>query len=368
MRITLLNRLFLNYKGLELIVTMEIYLNLRKIRAIFTILILGNLLPFLLDDIVHCCYASPLEKAITFIEENQNEDGGWGYWPGRESYTEPTGLCLLALKSAGSNNGIKKGLEYLKRCQLDSGGVGINEEDKEGNWMSYAALLAFHAFRASKEEERLKKWILSFYDGYNNISPDIVESMYQEFRFDMTIDGWPWFGHTNSWIEPTSLFIIALTYSGVESQNQRISSGLKLLLDRTNQNGGWNYGNPFVKNAYLDAYPLPTSIALLAMGMAGYTEEEPVVERAVKFMDQCIRKEMSIASLAWTLLGFNTYSTTREKADNMVLLLTKHQLSDGSFRNNMFETALSYLALSGFNFNNGGFDALGSTKLSLRTK
>ena len=129
---------------------MEIYFNLRKIRAIFTILILGNLLPFLLDDIVHCCYASPLENAITFIEENQNEDGGWGYWPGRESYIEPTGLCLIALKCCGSKNEFTNGLEYLKKCQLDSGGVGINEEDKEGNWMSYAALLAFHASRSGQ--------------------------------------------------------------------------------------------------------------------------------------------------------------------------------------------------------------------------
>ena len=62
---------------------------------------------------------------------------------------------------------------------------------------------------------------------------------------------------------------------------------------------------------------------------------------------------MSIASFAWTLLAFNSYSTTREKSDNISIILKKHQLSNGSFRNNMFETALSYLALSGFNFNNG---------------
>ena len=357
MRVTWLNRLFLNYKGLELFIVMEIYLNLRKIRAIFTILILGNLLPFLLDDIVHCCYASPLENAITFIEENQNEDGGWGYWPGRESYIEPTGLCLIALKCCGSKNEFTNGLEYLKKCQLDSGGVGINEEDKEGNWMSYAALLAFHALGASKEEGNLRKWILNFYDGYNNIPLDIVESMYQEFRYDMTIDGWPWFGNTNSWIEPTSLFIIALKYSGAKPQNERISSGLKLLVNRTNKEGGWNYGNPFVKNTYLDAYSLPTSIALLAMGVAGYTEEEPVVERAVKFLDQCIGEEMSIASLAWTLLAFNSYRTTRDKSDNILNVLKKHQLPNGSFRNNMFETALSYLALSNFKFNDSSIKA-----------
>ena len=330
---------------------MGIYLKLKSIEVILFILISGSLLPFSLDNLMLCSYASTLADAITFIEENQNENGGWGYWPGHESYTEPTGLCLLALRYTGSENGIKKGLNYLKKCQLDSGGVGINEEDNEGNWMSYSAILAFHTFGASKEEERLKKWILNFCDGYNNISPSVVESMYKEFRYDMTIDGWPWFDNTNSWIEPTSLFLIALTYSGVEPQNQRMRSGLKLLIDRTNKSGGWNYGNPFVKNTYLDAYPLPTSIALLALGVAGYTGEEPVVENAVRFLDQCIGEEMSIASLAWTLLAFSRYKTTRERTEKMAIILEKRQLPDGSFRSNLFETALSCLALSGFKFN-----------------
>ncbi|MBW1855799.1 MAG: terpene cyclase/mutase family protein [Deltaproteobacteria bacterium] len=171
-----------------------VLVNLRKNITVFLIFVIGSVVPFLLDNLILHGYASTLEEAIIFIEENQNADGGWGYWPGNESYTEPTGLCLLALKCSGSKNGVKNGLEYLKKCQLDSGGVGINEEDKEGNWMSYAVLLAFHGLGASMEEERLEKWIFGFYDGYNNIAPDIVASMYKEFGYDMTIDGWPWFG------------------------------------------------------------------------------------------------------------------------------------------------------------------------------
>ena len=298
-------------------------------------------------------YPSALEKAIAFLEENQNADGGWGYWPGHKSYTEPTGFCLLALSCAGSSKGVKAGIDYLRKCQLDSGALGIDQQDKEGSWMSYAALLAFHAFGAIEEEKYLKNWILGFYDGYNSIAPDVVESMYQEFRYDMTIDGWPWFGNTNSWVEPTALLISALTYAGIDPENTRISSGLKMLIDRASKKGGWNYGNPFVKGTYLDAYPLPTSIALLAMGVAGYTEEEPVVKRGINFLDQCRGEEMSIASLAWTLLAFNHYSTTKEKADTVVLILNKRQMADGDFRANIFETALSYLALSGFTFMHG---------------
>ncbi|MBW1855798.1 MAG: hypothetical protein JRJ00_14155, partial [Deltaproteobacteria bacterium] len=122
-------------------------------------------------------------------------------------------------------------------------------------------------------------------------------------------------------------------------------------MDRTNKDGGWNYGNPFAKDTYLDAYPLPTSIALTALGVAGYSGEEPVVKKAIEFLEKCIGKEISIASLAWSLLAFNAYSATREKAEKTAIILKKRQLPDGSFRRNLFETALSYLALSAFKFN-----------------
>jgi len=322
-----------------------------KKRVIFLISILACLLPVLLANMVLDGYPSSDNEAVRFIKENQNEDGGWGYWPGHESFTEPTGLCIVALKFAGIEDGLMKGIEYLKRCQLDSGGIGINEKDKEGNWMSYAALLAFNALGASKEEEDLKKWILGFTDGFNDVSPELVKSTYQELRYDMTIDGWPWFGSTNSWIEPTSLFIIALTHSGVGPQNERLNSGIKLLIDRTNKNGGWNYGNPFVKNTYLDAFPLPTSIALVAMGITGHTEETPAVKNAIDFLEQCSGEEMSTVNLAWTLLAFKSYSTTKGKAEKIAIILKNRQMSEGSFRRNLFETALSYLALSDFRFN-----------------
>jgi hypothetical protein len=330
---------------------MRTHLKPGKKRVIFLISIGACLLTVLSGNMSLDGYPSSDDKTIQFIKDNQNEDGGWGYWPGLKSYTEPTGLCLQALKFAGIENGLMKGLEYLKKCQLDSGGIGINENDKEGNWMSYAALLAFNALGASEEKERLKQWILDFTDGFNDVPPELVKSTYEELRYDMTIDGWPWFGSTNSWIEPTSLFIIALTQSGVGPQNKRVSSGIKLLKDRTNKNGGWNYGNPFVKNTYLDAFPLPTSIALVAMGITGHTEETPEVKRAIDFLDQCIGEEMSTVNLAWTLLAFKSYGTTQGKAKTVAIILKNRQMADGSFRRNLFETALSYLALSDFRFN-----------------
>ena len=287
---------------------------------------------------------------LVFIERSQNEDGGWGYGPDKSSYTEPTGVCLLALKTAGRENCLVKGLEFLKKCQLDSGGTGINREDETGNWMAYSALLAFHALEASQEKKRIQNWILDFYDGQDNVTQSFKDDMYEQLKFDATLDGWPWFGNTNSWIEPTSMLIVSLLHSGLSLQNRRIQEGLKLLINRKNKNGGWNYGNPYVKNTWLEAFPLSTSIALLALGTSGYSEKDSTVKSAVAYLEPHLHEDPSVALLAWSLLAFKAFNTTNEKIETLKIALTKKQLLDGSFRGNLFETALSFLALSDFKF------------------
>ena len=86
-----------------------------------------------------------LSRALDFIKAHQNPDGGWGYEPGRRSLVEPTSFCVLALLARGESAAAGRGLSFLRSCMKSSGAVGIDPKDPEGSWMSYAALLAFHA-------------------------------------------------------------------------------------------------------------------------------------------------------------------------------------------------------------------------------
>jgi hypothetical protein len=287
-----------------------------------------------------------LPRALDFIKANQNPDGGWGYRPGGQSLVEPTGLCLLALKPRGDKAAMIKGLDFLKACQKDSGAVGINPQDPEGGWMAYAALLAFHDLGAAAEERRLKDWILNFEDASSRFTPADIKAIAGDYRYDASIRGWPWTLNTTGWVEPTALFIIALSRAGVPVTDKRIKSGVDLILDRKVPSGGWNFGNPYSKAYELEASTMSTALALAALGAAGVQEGRPAVSSGIRFLTLSLAGDTSTASLAWALLALNCYPTGAALAPKVSARLAGQQAADGSFRQNLFETALAFIVLS----------------------
>jgi hypothetical protein len=287
-----------------------------------------------------------LARALDFIKANQNPDGGWGYRPGGQSLTEPTSFCLLALKSREDKAAILKGINFLKACLKDSGATGINPQAPEGSWMAYAALLAFDALGASTEERRLRDWIVSFEDASGHFTPDDVKAISSVFRYDASIRGWPWTPNTTGWVEPTALFIIALSRAGVPATEKRIKSGVDLILDRKVPSGGWNFGNPYSKAYELEASTMSTALALAALGAAGVKESRPAVSAGLRFLTRSLAGDTSTASLAWALLALNCYPTGAALAPKVSARLAGLQAVGGSFRQNLFETALAFLVLS----------------------
>ena len=287
-----------------------------------------------------------LARALDFIKANQNPDGGWGYRPGGDSLVEPTGLCALALFSGGDRAASGRGLDFLKVCQKDSGAVGINPRDPEGSWMAYAALLAFHALGAAAEERRIRDWILSFEDASSRFSPADIKAIATAYRFDASIRGWPWTANTSGWVEPTALFIIALSRAGVPATEKRIKSGVDLILDRKVPSGGWNFGNPYSKSYGLEASVMSTALALAALGAAGVPEGRPAVGDGIRYITRSLVGDVSTASLAWVLLALKSYPAGASQAPIVAARLAGLQAADGSFRRNLFETALAYLVLS----------------------
>jgi hypothetical protein len=287
-----------------------------------------------------------LTRALDFVKANQNPDGGWGYRPGGQSLVEPTGLCLLALKEGEDKAAMAKGLDFLKACLKESGAVGVNPRDPEGSWMAYAALLAFHDLGAAAEELRLRDWILSFEDASNRFTPADIKAIATAYRFDASIRGWPWTLNTTGWVEPTALFIIALSRAGVSATEKRIKSGVDLILDRRIPSGGWNFGNPYSKSYELAASVMSTALALTALGAAGVTESNPAVGAGIRYLTRSLTDDVSTASLAWALLALNFYPAGAALAPKVSPRLAGLQAADGSFRRNIFETALAFLVLS----------------------
>ncbi len=288
-------------------------------------------------------------RAIEFLVSTQNPDGGWGYAAKKSSQTEPSGLALVALNAAGKTSAASGGLAFLRSCRLESGGIGVGPMDKAGNWVSYAALLAFHILGAADDEKGLTAWILDYRDSAFRLSKDEAAEIAGRFRYDVTIPGWPWIANTVSWVEPTALLATALLHAGIDPNDRRIQLAVRLIFDRAIKTGGWNYGVPFdrMDNA---ALPLPSAIALLALGTAGFDESEPALWQAVEFLAARPVSEMSTVALGWTVLAFKSVKAAHEKTPILAAELRRRQIGDGSFRGNILETALACLALGGFRF------------------
>ena len=212
--------------------------------------------------------------------------------------------------------------------------------------MAYAALLAFHALGAGVEESRLKSWILGFEDASGRFTKEEIAIIATRYRYDASIRGWPWTPQTTAWVEPTALFILALARSGVPATDGRIQSGINLILDRRVPSGGWNFGNPYSKSFELEASTMSTALALAALGASGVPEIRPAVSAGIRYLKDALRNDISTASLAWSVLALRSFPAGVASVPAAAARLEGLQRTDGSFRGNLFESALAYLTLS----------------------
>jgi hypothetical protein len=287
-----------------------------------------------------------LARALDFLRTHQNPDGGWGYAAGRMSFAEPTAFSVIVAGGRGHEALRAGGLRFLRSCQKGDGGLGLDPGAAEGGWMSYAALLAFHASAAEVEEGRLRSWILGFEDASGRFTKDELATVRARYRYDGSIPGWSWTPRTTAWIEPTALFMIALARTGVPLLERRIRSGVDLILDRRVPSGGWNFGNPFSKSYELEASPMSTALALAALGAAGIPGSHPAVAAGLRFLENGLAAGLSTATLAWSVLAFRSFPPGGRAEAEAASRLAALQLPDGSFRGNPFETALAYLVLA----------------------
>ena len=80
---------------------------------------------------------------------------------------------------------------------------------------------------------------------------------------------------------PTSLAIIALRVAGL-GDHERVQEAKRLLLDRQLPDGGWNYGNTKVFGQELHPMPETTGVALSALSGSVSREEITVSLKYLK--------------------------------------------------------------------------------------
>jgi hypothetical protein len=222
-----------------------------------------------------------MPSELEILKSVQNSDGGWGYFPGKKSWLEPTAYAMLALHGQPQ---AERAWMLVRSWQLPSGAWKPCAEVAEPNWAS-ALAITLHCVRGVKDEHfrRGVDWIIGSTGaegGFLNRMRDRIFT--QSVDQDHSLSGWPWRSGNASWVEPTAHSLVALRKAAAFGPNSKLNARIdlaqKMLLNRRCRDGGWNYGNKRVLDVDLESYPELTALAVL--GLQGTSA---VTSRAVSF-------------------------------------------------------------------------------------
>jgi hypothetical protein len=238
----------------------------------------------------------------------RNTDGGWGYYPGKTSRLEPTCWALLSLCPGPDIKDLKALREpaaaWLVSCQQPAG--SLVERPEWPTNIAFNALAAFtflhHRDLAGDEVRRRLLAFLLTSKGTAAPASDIM-------RQDNSLQGGSWTDATFSWVEPTCWGLLALKKARASGFVEaaapvRIAEAERLLIDRSCQPGGWNFGNASVMGQDLRPYVPTTALGLLAMQDR---RQENAVVRGLAALETLWPDEISATALALSLVCLDVF-------------------------------------------------------------
>ena len=245
----------------------------------------------------------------------QNPDGGWGYFPGKQSWIEPTAWAVLALQGDPASD---RAWKLLKSWQRDDGAWRPAGDVHIATWAT--ALCVTLAVARGEHGEPARKgvaWLLDS-SGVESNFKNRTEAKLKLFNPERNLDlkAWPWKPGTSAWVEPTAHTLVALKRFGETSD--RVRMGEAQLLDVRCADAGWNYGSRAALGVELPSYPETTALALLGLqGRHDITDSLALAERMA-------RETQSPMARAWLAVALRLHgieppvNPARVKADVLI--------------------------------------------------
>jgi squalene-hopene cyclase-like protein len=256
-----------------------------------------------------------LDQAVTFLNQSQNSDGGWGAIAGKQSNTESTALGLLALRSleeSRENPAVRKAEQWLTNSQNSDGSWAYGAGAKTPSWSTALAVMALSD--SALEVERSVKagnWILAQEGSKPGILAKLILALsFQKKAVHLNDDliGWSWTAGSFSWVEPTSYCLLALKKMkarlSAEAVEERVDQAELMIYDRMCEGGGWNYGNAAVYGDPLWPYPDITALALIALQDHRERNENQV---SLKVLAKTAETTDSGLAIGWSSICLSLY-------------------------------------------------------------
>ena len=250
----------------------------------------------------------------------QNPDGGWGYFPGKQSWLEPTAWAALALHGEPAAD---KAYAFVRGWQNADGSCRPSAAVSTTHWTA-AMLVILAALR--KDKLVMERGVTYLLNTMGSESGPLMRlfhyaSLSRNDR-DPRFEGWPWTPGAAAWIEPTAHSITALRLARAwvpdPRLDERIESAQNLIWHMRCQGGGWNYGARVARGIPLEPFSETTALALIGlMGRSGLSES---IESA-----QVLRThDQAALSKAWFSISLRMHGVEvkenpiENSADNLV--------------------------------------------------
>jgi hypothetical protein len=251
--------------------------------------------------------ASSLAAELTHrLASRALPDGGFAGYPGEPLRPEATAWATLALGIAGTAPElVARGRQRLVEVQLPDGGLSTAPLHPGTAWPTAIAVLAWQGAAAERDaQRRAVAHLLATRGSTFRRQPELP------LGDDPSLPGWPWVAGTYSWVEPTSLALLALAVVG-ETASARFDEGRRFLLDRQISAGGWNYGNGSMFGREL--YPAPESTGPALAALAGQVGED-AISKSLAYLATEIATVRTPIALGWSLLALGAWARRPESA------------------------------------------------------
>jgi hypothetical protein len=284
--------------------------------------------------------STPASSCMEALRGRALEGGGFAMFPGGPFRPDATAWGVLSLAAAGSDGCdrgvIESGRSRLAASQSEDGRVSISPSDPGSFWPTPLAILAWHGSeKHGKQRSHAIEFLLATSGKHWTKGKD------SPLGHDTSLEGWPWTQDTHSWVEPTSLSILALRISGFGG-HVRVREGIRMLMDRQLPSGGWNYGNTLAFGKELYPQADCTGVALSAL----VGDVPPAdVEKSVRYLQSQVARLRTPLSLGWGILGLGAWERRPEKAAAWLAECMSRQDRYGSYDTTLVSLAL--LALIG---------------------
>jgi hypothetical protein len=234
---------------------------------------------------------------LEFLRRAQNTDGGWGYFPGKESRLESTYYVLKSLPLD------EKALAFLLALQNPDGGFRAGPTLPGSTWVTALAIPLLAQAKQASPLRRAASWLMNTSGADGKLIARLASFIgFHPVDQDPSLQGWPWHPGNNAWVEPTVHSLLALkhlkSYVSDSDLKYRRDQATALLRDRRCQDLGWNYGNKRVLDEVLPSYPETTGIAL-----AGLSATRSATAQELQFAQNLLSRPIGSYAKSWITIG-----------------------------------------------------------------